>query len=235
MPRGAVRSSPSMPPTTYGRYRVDARIGSGGMGDVFRGFDTRLDRPVALKVMRAALAERPTGVTRFHREARAASALNHPHIAPSTRSGKPPRGSRSSSWSTAAACARWSRPPDWRDARHRPAGGRALGRPTPRGSSTATSSPRTSWSRPTATSRCSTSAWSALLAPAGSGTAAQASGHRPGHAARHASLHVARAGPGRAGRHGPPTSSRWASSCTSWPPADTRSGPTRARHDVAPS
>ncbi len=62
------------------------------MGDVYRGFDTRLDRPVALKVMRAAMAERPTGVTRFLREARAASALNHPNIVTIHEVGETPDG-----------------------------------------------------------------------------------------------------------------------------------------------
>lgn len=65
--------------TAFGHYRVDARIGQGGMGEVFRAFDTRLNRPVAVKVMRrgAAAAEH---AHRFLREARAASALNHPNI-----------------------------------------------------------------------------------------------------------------------------------------------------------
>ncbi len=69
-----------MIPTTFGHYRVDARIGSGGMGEVFRAFDTRLNRPVAVKVMRDAGLEQAAIVQRFLREARAASALNHPNI-----------------------------------------------------------------------------------------------------------------------------------------------------------
>src|SRR5207253_2896600 len=64
-----------MPPTTFGHYRLDTRLGQGGMGEVFRAFDTRLNRPVAVKVMRQTAA-----VQRFLREARAASALNHPNI-----------------------------------------------------------------------------------------------------------------------------------------------------------
>ena len=69
-----------MIPTTFGHYRVDGRIGGGGMGDVFRAFDTRLNRPVAVKLMRDARTEQTGPVQRFLREARAASALNHPNI-----------------------------------------------------------------------------------------------------------------------------------------------------------
>jgi serine/threonine protein kinase/predicted ATPase len=66
--------------TTFGHYRLDARIGEGGMGEVFRAFDTRLNRPVALKVLRQAREDHQEAVVRFLREARAASALNHPNI-----------------------------------------------------------------------------------------------------------------------------------------------------------
>jgi tetratricopeptide (TPR) repeat protein len=69
-----------MIPTSFGHYRVDGRIGGGGMGDVFRAFDTRLNRPVAVKLMRDARTEPSALVQRFLREARAASALNHPNI-----------------------------------------------------------------------------------------------------------------------------------------------------------
>jgi predicted ATPase len=69
-----------MPPTAFGHYRLDVRIGEGGMGEVYRAFDTRLNRPVALKLLRAARDERPGAAARFLREARAASALNHPNI-----------------------------------------------------------------------------------------------------------------------------------------------------------
>ncbi len=63
-----------------GPYEVVARLGSGGMGDVYEARDTRLGRPVALKLVRADLAARPDGRLRFEREARAISTLNHPHI-----------------------------------------------------------------------------------------------------------------------------------------------------------
>ena len=69
-----------MTPTSLGHYRVDGRIGSGGMGEVYRGFDTRLSRPVALKLLRKTANEQADVVQRFLREARAASALNHPNI-----------------------------------------------------------------------------------------------------------------------------------------------------------
>lgn len=69
-----------MQPTTLGHYRLDDAIGRGGMGEVYRAFDTKLNRPVAIKVMREWSAERERSVLRFLREARAASALNHPNI-----------------------------------------------------------------------------------------------------------------------------------------------------------
>jgi serine/threonine protein kinase len=59
----------------FGPYQVIAPIGEGGMGQVFKARDTRLDRIVALKVSHAQFSDR------FAREARATAALNHPHIA----------------------------------------------------------------------------------------------------------------------------------------------------------
>jgi serine/threonine protein kinase len=57
-----------------GPYRIGARLGAGGMGEVYRAQDTRLERTVAIKILKARFSER------FQREARAISALNHPHI-----------------------------------------------------------------------------------------------------------------------------------------------------------
>lgn len=63
-----------------GRYRVEARIGSGGMGEVYRGVDTVLDRTVAIKILLAQFARDVSFVERFRREAQAAARLNHPNI-----------------------------------------------------------------------------------------------------------------------------------------------------------
>src|SRR5262245_18629917 len=63
-----------------GPYEIVAPIGAGGMGEVYRARDTRLERTVAIKVLPASLASDPQLRERFDREARAISALNHPHI-----------------------------------------------------------------------------------------------------------------------------------------------------------
>ncbi len=63
-----------------GRYRVEEVLARGGMSTVHRGTDTRLDRPVAVKIMEPSLAADPTFVRRFEREARAAARLSHPGI-----------------------------------------------------------------------------------------------------------------------------------------------------------
>ena len=63
-----------------GRYRVLSHIADGGMATVYLALDTRLDREVALKVMRPALAADETFVSRFRREARSAARLSHPHV-----------------------------------------------------------------------------------------------------------------------------------------------------------
>jgi serine/threonine protein kinase/dipeptidyl aminopeptidase/acylaminoacyl peptidase len=66
--------------TRLGPYEVLAPLGAGGMGDVYRAADTRLNRTVAIKVLPAAVADNPDRRQRFEREARAISSLTHPHI-----------------------------------------------------------------------------------------------------------------------------------------------------------
>jgi eukaryotic-like serine/threonine-protein kinase len=69
-----------MPNTRLGPYEILAPLGAGGMGEVYRARDTRLDRIVAIKVLPDHLATHPELRQRFEREARAVSSLNHPHI-----------------------------------------------------------------------------------------------------------------------------------------------------------
>jgi serine/threonine protein kinase len=64
----------------FGPYEIVSPLGAGGMGEVYRARDTRLDRDVAIKVLPASLAEDPPALERFNREARVVASLNHPHI-----------------------------------------------------------------------------------------------------------------------------------------------------------
>jgi len=66
--------------TRLGPYEVLGLIGAGGMGEVYKARDTRLDRTVAIKVLPAELAADPERRARFAREAKAVSQLAHPHI-----------------------------------------------------------------------------------------------------------------------------------------------------------
>jgi Protein kinase domain/AAA ATPase domain len=68
------------PGDRFGPYEIIERIGAGGMGEVYRAVDTRLERPVALKVLTASVAAGTDGRQRFDREARAISGLTHPNI-----------------------------------------------------------------------------------------------------------------------------------------------------------
>ena len=72
--------APSLVGRQLGAYRLEAVIGAGGMGEVYRAQDTRLGRDVAVKILPAAFAADPQRRSRFEREARAIAALNHPNI-----------------------------------------------------------------------------------------------------------------------------------------------------------
>ncbi len=63
-----------------GPYRVTAKIGEGGMGEVYQARDTTLDRDVALKVLPEAFTSDPNRLARFEREAKVLASLNHPNI-----------------------------------------------------------------------------------------------------------------------------------------------------------
>ena len=65
---------------TLGHYRIVSKLGEGGMGVVYRAFDTHLDRAVAIKILRPDATASPERKRRFVQEAKAASALNHPNI-----------------------------------------------------------------------------------------------------------------------------------------------------------
>src|SRR4030088_2917127 len=66
--------------TKLGPYEIVAPLGAGGMGEVYRARDTRLDRIVAIKILPSHLSENPEAKQRFDREARTISSLNHPNI-----------------------------------------------------------------------------------------------------------------------------------------------------------
>ena len=76
------RRMPLQAGSTLGPYVVEAQLGAGGMGEVYRARDTRLNRTVAIKVLSAQLTETPLFHKRFEREARVIAAIEHPHICP---------------------------------------------------------------------------------------------------------------------------------------------------------
>jgi serine/threonine protein kinase len=69
------------PGTRLGVYEIVAPLGAGGMGEVYRGRDSKLNRDVAIKVLLPAVADDPDRLARFSREAQALASLNHPNIA----------------------------------------------------------------------------------------------------------------------------------------------------------
>ena len=69
------------PGIRLGPYEITAQIGAGGMGEVYRARDTKLDRDVALKILPELFASDPDRLMRFEREAKTLASLNHPHIA----------------------------------------------------------------------------------------------------------------------------------------------------------
>ena len=71
---------PAAPGTRFGPYEVVKPLGTGGMGEVYEARDTRLDRPVAIKILSSEFAADASARARFDREARAIAALNHPNI-----------------------------------------------------------------------------------------------------------------------------------------------------------
>src|SRR6267143_886740 len=71
---------PLFPGTHLGPYEITGPLGSGGMGEVYRARDTRLERTVAVKILPAQFSSDPVHKQRFEREAKTISGLNHPHI-----------------------------------------------------------------------------------------------------------------------------------------------------------
>src|SRR5579883_324109 len=70
-----------MKPASIAHYRITSKLGEGGMGEVWRARDTKIDREVAIKLLPDALASNPDRMARFQREAKVLASLNHPNIA----------------------------------------------------------------------------------------------------------------------------------------------------------
>src|ERR1051326_3000680 len=71
---------PLLPGSRLGPYEIQSALGAGGMGEVYRALDTRLDRTVAVKILTGHLSQNSEARQRFDREARAISSLNHANI-----------------------------------------------------------------------------------------------------------------------------------------------------------
>ena len=77
---GAPAARSNMTGQSIGGYRLDALLGAGGMGEVYRSHDAKLGRDVAIKILPPAFTRHPDRLARFEREARMLAALNHPNI-----------------------------------------------------------------------------------------------------------------------------------------------------------
>jgi predicted ATPase/serine/threonine protein kinase len=78
--RPEISPSTLSPGTRFGEYEILQRLGAGGMGEVYRARDTRLEREVAIKTLSPERCSQPDALARFEQEARSAGALNHPNI-----------------------------------------------------------------------------------------------------------------------------------------------------------